>query len=170
MLHFTSTNTSIGKIGLVREEDYLIKVSLPNEELTTTLLKKIYPGEKIDQTNSGFENIITQLTEYFSRKRTQFDIKTKLILPPFYLKVIETVAKIPYGQTVSYKQIADKVGNPKGARAVGTANARNPLPIIIPCHRVIATNGRLGGYAGGVNLKKYLIEFERLNLKKKSNV
>jgi len=166
MIHFTSEETSIGKIGLVREDEYLVKVSLPNKKLTNRLLQKIYPKKDIEQTTAGFENIITQLTEYFSGKRTQFDVKTKLTLPPFYLKVLETVAKIPYGQTISYKQIADEVGNPKGSRAVGSANARNPLPIIIPCHRVIAANGRFGGYAGGTYLKKYLIEFERLNMKK----
>ncbi|NHZ87294.1 MAG: methylated-DNA--[protein]-cysteine S-methyltransferase [Planctomycetia bacterium] len=114
---------------------------------------------------SGFENIISQLTEYFAGNRKHFTIKTRMNISPFYEKALTEVAKVPYGKTASYSQIARKLNNPKAARAVGSANAHNPLPIIIPCHRIVANNGKLGGYGGGMKMKKYLLEFEKENLK-----
>lgn len=85
-------------------------------------------------------------------------------ISPFYKKALAEVAKVPYGKTASYSQIAQKLNNSKAARAVGSANACNPLPIIIPCHRIIANNGKLRGYAGGLTMKKYLLKFEKENI------
>ena len=164
MIYYTNIDTPIGILGLVRDADLLLRISLPNEEISKLALRKIYQNEDIVENKSGFEDTINQLTEYFDGKRQVFTIKTKFETSPFYTKVLEEVTRVPYGKTVSYSQIAQKLKNPKATRAVGTANARNPLPIIIPCHRIIANNNKLGGYAGGLKMKKYLLKFERENL------
>jgi methylated-DNA-[protein]-cysteine S-methyltransferase len=92
--------------------------------------------------------------------RKFFKIKLDLNMPPFYYKTLMAVKKIPYGEYRTYKEIAMMAGNPKAIRAAGSANARNPIPIIIPCHRVLANGGGLGGYGGGLNIKNFLLNFE----------
>lgn len=101
-----------------------------------------------------------QLEEYFNKKRQVFDLPLAPCGTPFYLRVWKELQKIPYGQTRSYKDIAIAAGCPKGYRAVGMANHNNPIAIIIPCHRVIGADGKLGGYAGGISVKKTLLELE----------
>ena len=101
-----------------------------------------------------------ELNQYFNRERSTFSVKIDLSLPPFYNKTLMVVKKIPYGQYSTYKEIAKKTGNEKAVRAVGTANAKNPIPIIIPCHRVLASNGGIGGYGGGLAIKNYLLKIE----------
>ncbi len=164
MIYYTTINTPIGNLGLVCDDNLLLRISLPNEEISQQILQKQYPNEYIIEKRSCFEDTINPLTEYFDGKRKVFTIEIKLRIPPFYIKALMEVAKIPYGKTVSYSQIAQKLKNPKAVRAVGTANARNPFPIIIPCHRIVGKNGKLGGYAGGLKMKKYLLNFERKNL------
>lgn len=101
--------------------------------------------------------------EYFSGKRKTFTIPLKLIGSNFDLKVWRGLLEIPYGNLVSYKDIARNIGNEKAFRAVGNANNRNNIPILIPCHRVVLNNGGLGGYALGLDKKKLLIELEKNN-------
>ena len=101
-----------------------------------------------------------QIREYFSKKRNIFDIAFEISLSPFYQKVLNEVIKIPYGEVRTYSDIANKAGNPYAYRATGTANAKNMIPIIIPCHRVVRNNGDLGGYGGGLKIKKYLLKME----------
>ncbi len=105
-----------------------------------------------------------QLNEYFRGERKTFDLPLALCGTPFQLKVWEALQTIPYGDTRSYKEIAIQVGSPKGCRAVGMANNKNPIPIIIPCHRVVGGNGKLVGYAGGLDKKEYLLEVENCNI------
>lgn len=109
---------------------------------------------------------ITQLDEYFRGYRTKFDIPIVTIGTDFQKSVWNVLKDIPYGETISYKEVAIKLGKTKAARAVGQANNLNPIPIIIPCHRVIGSDGTLTGYRGGLNIKKYLLEFELNNLLK----
>ena len=109
------------------------------------------------------KNVIDQMTQYFMGSRKKFDIRLKLELPPFYQKVLNEVRKIPYGQTFSYKKIARNLQKPNASRAVANANAINPIPIIIPCHRVILSSGDLGQYGGGKSMKKILIQKEMNN-------
>ncbi len=101
-----------------------------------------------------------ELQEYFSGKRQQFSIKLDLVGTDFERKVWKALYRIPYGKTISYKDLALKIKNPKAFRAVGSANGRNPLCIIVPCHRVIAANGKLGGYSGGLMMKRKLLKLE----------
>lgn len=103
---------------------------------------------------------IKQINDYFSNNKKFFDIKVDISMPSFYQKVLLTVMKIPYGEVRTYQEIAIKTGSPNAYRAVGSANAKNLIPIIIPCHRVVAANGNLGGYGGGLSIKKYLLKME----------
>lgn len=102
-----------------------------------------------------------QLREYFAGKRDRFDLKLDFAGTPFQKKVWSALLKIPFGETRSYGDIARQVGRPKAVRAVGAANGRNPISIVTPCHRVIGSNGKLIGFAGGLPVKKYLLEMER---------
>ena len=104
-----------------------------------------------------------QLKQYFQGDLKYFDLKIDLNMSLFYKKALKAVEKIPYSTTKSYKEVANNIGSPNGHRAVANANAINPIPIVIPCHRVIKSNGELGGYGGGSQLKKNLLKFERTN-------
>ena len=105
-----------------------------------------------------------QLKQYFQGNLKYFNLKTDFHISLFYKKALKAVGKIPYATTKSYKEIANNIGSPRGHRAVANANAINPIPIVIPCHRVIKSNGELGGYGGGNQLKKDLLKFEKDNL------
>lgn len=104
---------------------------------------------------------VLQLREYFAGKRTEFDLPLDVEGTEFQKKVWTQLARIPYGKTVSYRDVARKIKNEKAVRAVGTANGRNPLSIVVPCHRVIAADGTLGGYAGGLPVKTRLLALEK---------
>lgn len=104
---------------------------------------------------------IQQLDEYFARQRKTFDIALDLSLgTPFQQKVWQALLKIPYGETISYAQLASSIGQPTAYRAVANANGKNPISLIVPCHRVIASDGGLGGYTGGLDIKKQLLAIE----------
>lgn len=105
-----------------------------------------------------------QLTEYFAGRRRQFDLPLAPQGTPFQQKVWTALQKIPYGETVSYQDIARQVDNPLGCRAVGMANNKNPIAIVIPCHRVVGKNGKLVGYAGGLSIKEFLLGLEKTNV------
>ena len=117
------------------------------------------PQKALLQTTELLSMATIQLDEYFQGKRTTFSLPFKLTGTPFQLAVWKELQNIPYGQTTSYKEIAQKINKPKAYRAVGMANNKNPLPIIIPCHRVIGSNGKLIGYAGGLKLKNHILIF-----------
>ena len=108
-----------------------------------------------------FTSVKAQLEAYFNRKLSVFDIPLAPVGTPFQLKVWQALRTIPYGKLVSYKTIAEAIGNPNAVRAVGGANGRNPIPIIVPCHRVIGSDGSLTGFGGGLKTKKRLIDLER---------
>ncbi len=101
-----------------------------------------------------------QLLQYFAGERTAFDLGLAPVGTPFQVKVWTTLAEIPCGETWSYGRLAARVGSPRAVRAVGAANGRNPLPIVLPCHRVIGSNGSLTGFGGGLPVKKFLLELE----------
>jgi methylated-DNA-[protein]-cysteine S-methyltransferase len=102
-----------------------------------------------------------QLVEYFAGSRRHFDVPFKLGGTPFQKQVWQELLHIPFGETITYAQLAARVGKPAGARAVGHANGRNPVAIIVPCHRVIGANGKLMGYASGLDKKQWLLSWER---------
>ncbi|MCF6094597.1 methylated-DNA--[protein]-cysteine S-methyltransferase [Microaerobacter geothermalis] len=104
--------------------------------------------------------VIRQLNEYFDRKRKYFQVPLDLVGTPFQKKVWHQLQQIPYGETKSYKEVASLLHSPKAVRAVGGANNKNPVPIIVPCHRVVGSNGALVGYGGGIGIKEYLLQLE----------
>ena len=119
------------------------------------------PKPEWKQSASPFRAVERQLREYFQGKRTDFDLHLHPKGTPFQLAVWQALLKIPYGQTRSYGDIARAVGRPTAVRAVGLANGRNPLPIVVPCHRVIGADGNLVGYGGGLHVKQALLDRER---------
>lgn len=109
----------------------------------------------------AFEPAVRQLEAYFAGELTEFDLPLAPKTSPFQGKVLAELVKIPFGTTVSYGELARQVGNPRAARAVGMANGRNPIPIVIPCHRVIGANGELTGFGGGLEAKRWLLALEQ---------
>lgn len=108
-----------------------------------------------------FATVKAQLAEYFSGDRTAFDLPLNPQGTAFQLHVLQALQSIPYGETRSYSDIAQQIGKPTAVRAVGAANGRNPLPIVIPCHRVIGADGSLTGFGGGVGVKRFLLDLEQ---------
>lgn len=148
---FAVYNTKMGKL----------KIEYDNDAITGITSAKNEKGQGIR--NELTDKTVLQLEEYFDGERKAFDIPIKLMGTEFQKKVWNELLKIPYGKTVSYKDIAIKIGKPKACRAVGMANHNNPILIIIPCHRVINENNKLGGYALGLDLKRKLLELEKEN-------
>ncbi len=110
--------------------------------------------------NSPFLQAANQLEEYFAGQRQQFDLPLHLQTSPFQQRVLAALQTIPFGETRTYKQIAQAIGSPKAMRAVGLANGNNPLAIFIPCHRVVGSDGSLTGFGGGLDAKRYLLALE----------
>ena len=159
MTEFATLDTSMGTFGIRTSSVGVFRVYLPND-----------PQDSVWETPLAEQSILlkqamTELEQYFKGKRQAFDIVLDLHLPPFYQKILMEVSKIPFGTTVSYRDVAVRSGNPKAVRAAGTANAKNPVPIFIPCHRVLSSDGTLGGYGGGLDLKKRLLLHECLTIK-----
>lgn len=146
--------TEIGKIKITAMDGYIIALNVTDSyELDSNEVL-----EEIDLIKETAEAIM----EYMVGNRKEFkEIPLKLRGTDFQMKVWNELKNIPYGETRSYKEIAERIGNPKGYRAVGMANNKNPIGIIVPCHRVIGKNGDLVGYAGGVKVKEQLLEIER---------
>ena len=119
-------------------------------------------ADSVDDDAKVLRNTISQLDEYINGQRQVFDIPLDLSTgTPFQQKVWQALRQIPYGETISYAQLANHIGQPTACRAVAQANGRNPLSLIIPCHRVIASDGKLGGYTGGVEIKQTLLDIEQ---------
>ena len=117
-------------------------------------------GAEHESSRAVVDAVERQINEYFAGLRTTFDIPIKLMGSSFYVQVWEALRAIPYGVTVSYGHLARELGDPDGARAVGSANGANPIVIIVPCHRVIGANGSLVGYGGGLHRKRILLDLE----------
>ncbi|MCE9551942.1 MAG: methylated-DNA--[protein]-cysteine S-methyltransferase [Planctomycetes bacterium] len=122
------------------------------------------PDASWQQSNAPFVEVREQLAEYFAGQRQEFDIPLKIAGTPFQLRVWQELVQIPFGTTSTYAQLAQRVGKPTASRAVGHANGRNPISIMVPCHRVIGAHGKLTGYAGGVDKKEWLLAWERTTL------
>jgi methylated-DNA-[protein]-cysteine S-methyltransferase len=154
-------SSPLGEIELLSSAKGVCQISLPGKKVNVEDIIQLSSRE-VTVRYGGVENrkASKQLNEYFLGKRKSFDFKIDLQKTGFYRRaLLQGVVKIPYGQTRSYGEIARKVGSPRAARAVGTANSTNPLPFVIPCHRVVASNG-LGGYGGGLPMKRKLLRLE----------
>jgi methylated-DNA-[protein]-cysteine S-methyltransferase len=119
------------------------------------------PAELGPRVDEEFTEARTQLEEYFAGKRDDFDLRLTAPGTTFQRAVWQALREIPYGSTMSYREVAEQVGSPKAVRAVGSANSRNPISIIVPCHRVVGSDGKLVGYAGGFSAKRWLLDHEQ---------
>lgn len=146
-----------GKLKLILSESQgrLCKVSFAEPD--------VWGDEKQLEFSPLMAVVCRQLDEYFAGARKEFDIPLLLHGSPFQLKVWKALQAIPYGEVATYKDIANSIGNPKAVRAVGMANHCNPIAVIVPCHRVVGVGGKLVGYAGGVDIKRYLLNLEDQN-------
>lgn len=164
-LYINSFATKWGVFSTAATENRLLMIWMPNESKESfddKIAERfgnwiLVKGGKVNQKAEK------EIKSYISGKLRKFSVKFEIEAAPFHKKVLQRVAKIPFGQTLSYGEIAAMVGNPRASRAVGTANAKNILPLIIPCHRVVAGNG-IGGYGGGLALKRKLLHHEGVSL------
>lgn len=136
-------------------------LGITHEGEKVTFLDLVKDAEKEEGHDAFTDSVFREVTEYLEGKRKKFDFAIKLSGTPFQKKVWKELIKIPYGETRTYKEIAEAVGCPKAYRAVGMANNRNPVIFAVPCHRVIGSNGNLTGYAWGVSMKKWLLDMEK---------
>lgn len=149
----------IGELAICEENGKIVLVNVVKTKEDIEEMAK----NSIQKETSLIKNTKQQLDEYFAGKRKKFDIPIKLDGTDFQIKVWKELLKIPYGETCSYLDIAKRIGNPKASRAVGMANNKNKIIIIVPCHRVIGSNKKLVGYACGLEVKEKLLELERKN-------
>jgi O-6-methylguanine DNA methyltransferase len=161
-IYCTSFDSRIGRIYVASTDNGVCKVSVPRESRKDFFewLKQHFEIDAITDNRSKNKDIIDQLTRYFNGRLAKFTCPVDLIGTPFQVKVWKELAKIQYGSTITYKHLAKRVHAPKAFQAVGRANGANPLPIIIPCHRVIGTDGSLVGYAYGIKTKEFLLRLE----------
>lgn len=154
MKYYVDLDTPIGTVRVVEEDNCIVSVHTMRE------LEQIFGDKQYKETPLLLE-AKQQLTEYFAGKRKNFDLPLRPQGTDFQKRVWEQLKQIPYGETRTYGQIAKAAGNPKASRAVGGANNKNPIGIIVPCHRVIGASGKLVGYAGGLDIKEKLLALEK---------
>lgn len=147
-------DSPVGRLALMGEGDCLTALSLPNQPVPLIAERET----PVLRETKG------QLEAYFAGTLREFDVPVHLAGTPFRLRVWDELRKIPYGQVISYAELARRIGQPNAVRAVGGANHHNPIAIIVPCHRVIAADGSLCGYGGGLDLKRALLELEGADL------
>lgn len=150
----------IGSLLLAGDETGLKMIGFPEGK------GRVTPQADWIEDERAFAEAERQLAEYFDGERTEFDLKLSPSGTPFQLTVLDALQTIPLGETRSYRDIARQIGRPTAVRAVGAANGRNPLPIVIPCHRVIGADGSLTGFGGGLEAKRFLLELEGVTPKR----
>jgi len=154
-VYHTEIDCPLGPLLLTMNHGHLTNVGMFQQKRVVTISSRSISDA------GPFASIIKQLEAYFSGRRHEFDIPLRLDGTPFQVSVWNQLRKIPFGTTTTYGEIAGRIGNPKAVRAVGLANGRNPIPIIVPCHRVIGSNGTLTGFGGGLENKSLLLDLER---------
>ena len=156
----TSTiDCPIGPLTLIARDGVLTNLSMLEHRHTPPP-----PADALTD-DAWFKDVAAQLDAYFAGELTTFDLEMDLRGTAFQQRVWSQLCAIPYGETISYGELAGRIGNPKASRAVGLANGSNPIPIVIPCHRVIGSNGKLTGYGGGLPIKEKLLALERRQLR-----
>ena len=153
-MYYCYLDTPIGELLLAGDADGLTRIGFPKGSMRREPEPDWIFNEK------PLAEACRQLREYFAGDRRQFDLPLKLSGTDFQVSVLRALQEIPYGETVSYGEIAKQIGRPRAVRAVGAANGRNPLPIVVPCHRVIGSTGDLTGFGGGLDTKEALLRLE----------
>jgi methylated-DNA-[protein]-cysteine S-methyltransferase len=154
MIHFRTIDSPIGPLALAGQGSVLTHLRMLNQT---------YEPNRSDWVpdDRAFPDVVDQLEAYFAGERSDFDLDLYLAGSEFQRRVWRALLTIPYGETRSYGQIAEQIGASGAARAVGLANGRNPIAIVVPCHRVVGASGSLTGYGGGLNRKRWLLDMER---------
>jgi len=155
MIRYCYIESMVGRLLVAGNEGGLRYISFMEGK------HRITPEIDWKEDRSYLGKAIRQLDLYFQGRLKQFSLKLAPQGTPFQLDVLRALQEVPYGETISYGELAQRIGRPNASRAVGAANARNPLPIVIPCHRVIGSNGSLVGFGGGLEIKKRLLDLER---------
>jgi len=151
---YCTVDSPIGELLLAGDGDALHRLHMQDGR------HRLAPRAGWTRSEEPFARVRAQLAEYFEGRRRRFDLSLAPVGSPFELAVWDALREIPYGETVSYGELAAGIGRPDAARAVGTANARNPIAVVIPCHRVIGANGSLTGFGGGLERKRLLLDLE----------
>jgi methylated-DNA-[protein]-cysteine S-methyltransferase len=154
LMIYTTIDSPLGELLLLADADTLHGLYMQDG------LKPIRVRPDWTRDDDAFADVRRQLGEYFAGERTSFDVKMQLAGGAFQRTVWHALTEIPYGETISYGELARRIGQPDKARAVGTANGQNPIAVIVPCHRVIGADGKLVGYGGGLDNKRRLLELE----------
>lgn len=154
-MFYTMLTSPVGELLLAGEVDSLQLIGFPSGRGAAS------PDDDWERNPAPFAEATRQLDDYFAGKRRSFDLPLAPSGTPFQREVLAALQEIPYGQTRSYADVAKAVGRPKATRAVGAANGRNPLPIVIPCHRAIGSDGSLTGFGGGLSTKRFLLDLEQ---------
>jgi methylated-DNA-[protein]-cysteine S-methyltransferase len=155
-------NTPVGRMAVVATPRGLARVVLPTELAKGGVSKPSLRGQADrQQAEAHAAQAEREILEYLAGRRRKFTVPVDMAnVPPFHAKVLRACRRISYGQTLTYAELAGRAGSPRAARAVGQAMARNPLALVVPCHRVVSTGGGLGGYGGGLDLKRHLLKLE----------
>ncbi|HET8922344.1 MAG TPA: methylated-DNA--[protein]-cysteine S-methyltransferase [Candidatus Acidoferrum sp.] len=153
-MFYTQMESPVGPLLLAGDKDSLRFMSFGNGR------RSLSPRRDWTKDKAPFGEVMRQLRAYFDGKLKEFDVPLTLEGTEFQRRVWTSLLTIPYGETISYRELAQRIGNPRAVRAVGLANGSNPIPIIIPCHRVIGSNGSLTGFGGGLHTKKQLLALE----------
>lgn len=156
-------DSPIGPLLVAATDRGVLRISFTDRFAAEATLEDVarIAGPRVLRASRGVDEVRHELDEYFARRRHAFDLAVDLRgLPPFSLAVLGELARVPYGQTATYGELAARAGHPKAARAVGLVMNRNPVPIVLPCHRVVGSSGSLVGYAGGLETKERLLRLE----------
>jgi|SRR5579863_1652141 methylated-DNA-[protein]-cysteine S-methyltransferase len=159
MMNWTQIESPVGPLLLVADAAGLRQILFVNGR------HRVKPEPCWKEDSAPLKITISQLNAYFAGAREEFDLPLAPEGTPFQLGVWRRLCEIPFGETISYGELARRMGNPQASRAVGLANGSNPIPIVIPCHRVIGSNGKLTGYGGGLPIKEKLLALERKQLR-----
>jgi methylated-DNA-[protein]-cysteine S-methyltransferase len=159
---YAEADSPFGQLILATTPRGLVKIGLPNQdpdEVLGELAEKVSP--RVLESPAGLDEVQRELDDYFAGRRHEFELALDYsLIGGFRGKVVRQIARIPYGKTVTYTDMARRAGNERAVRAAGTACGRNPIPIVVPCHRVLRSGGGLGGYGGGVEMKEGLLKLE----------
>jgi methylated-DNA-[protein]-cysteine S-methyltransferase len=155
-----TVDSPVGRLQLAWSDQGLCRISYFEDGFEDDLARVF--GARV--LRAPLDDVRRELDEYFEGRRTTFDLPLDLRVAPFHADVLRELARVPYGHTDTYGSLARKAGRPGAARAVGTVMNRNPIPIVLPCHRIVGANGALTGYAGGLEVKQHLLELEGARL------
>ncbi|MCY9548944.1 methylated-DNA--[protein]-cysteine S-methyltransferase [Lysinibacillus xylanilyticus] len=163
ILYVDTLTYAQGNMYIIASDEGLVYIGTPNApfEEVEVWAKRPFKGYRFEESKEKLQQYVKQLTAYFNKELTEFDVPIHVKGTPFQLVVWEALKGLPYGTTTTYSDIAQRIGNPKAVRAVGSAIGANPILAIIPCHRVIGKDGKLTGFRSGLAMKEFLLDLER---------